>query len=71
MTAELPTRGMSTRQLAEALGGLSAEGIRVRLCRTGSYHGLRPRKLPGGRLLWPEDSVERLLETAENGGEAA
>lgn len=53
-------RGISTAQLAEALGRKAA-AIRTRLCQTGSFHGIRPWKLPGGRLLWPEDAVERLI----------
>jgi len=35
--------------------------VRVRFCRTGSYFGIRPKKLPNGRLAWPDDSEERLL----------
>lgn len=58
-------RGISTKQLAERAGGLSADGIRVRLCKTGSYFGVRPKRLPNGRLLWPEDTLERLLAAAD------
>ncbi len=29
------------------------QSVRVRLCRTGSYFGVKPRKLPNGRLSWP------------------
>jgi hypothetical protein len=36
----------------------------VHLCRRGSYYGIRPAKLPNGRLLWPGDAVERLLGDA-------
>ncbi|WP_199671302.1 hypothetical protein [Salinisphaera sp. Q1T1-3] len=52
--------GLSTEALSRATG-LKPESIRVRLCRTGSYYGIKPRKLPNGRLLWPADSVDRLL----------
>ncbi|AHE99392.1 monooxygenase [Thioalkalivibrio paradoxus ARh 1] len=41
---------------------VTPEGIRVQLCRSGSYYGLRPDRLPNGRLAWPADSLERLLE---------
>lgn len=52
--------GLSTKSLAQAIDG-KATSIRVRLCQTGSYYGIQPKKLPSGRLLWPSDSVERLL----------
>ena len=29
------------------------QSVRSRYCRKGSYFGVRPRKLPNGRLLWP------------------
>lgn len=67
-------RGLSTATVARRLD-LSPRAMRVRLCRTGSYYGVRPRKLPSGRLLWPPDTVDRLLAQAEGGddgnGEAA
>ncbi|MDN5872308.1 MAG: monooxygenase [Nitrococcus sp.] len=55
--------GISTAQLAAAIGG-KPESIRVRLCRDGSYYGIRPARLPSGRLLWPADTVDRLLVAA-------
>ena len=61
-----PTAGFSTNDLAQALG-MKSESIRVRLCRTGSFYGLRPGKLPNGRLIWPADSVERLLDQSGKG----
>ncbi|WP_425471631.1 monooxygenase [Salinisphaera japonica] len=51
---------MSTAAFADSIGA-KAGSIRVRLCQTGSYFGIKPKKLPNGRLLWPADSVERLL----------
>lgn len=56
-----PPRHMTTEALAGALG-IKAESIRVRLCRKGDYFGVRPQKLINGRLLWPADAVERLME---------
>ena len=53
-------RGLPTRELADFMG-VTPEGIRVQLCRTGSYFGLEPERLPNGRLTWPADSRERLL----------
>lgn len=51
---------MTTPQLARAIG-MKPDSIRVRLCRLGHFYGLRPGKLPNGRLVWPADSVARLL----------
>ncbi|MCG5509618.1 monooxygenase [Ectothiorhodospira lacustris] len=51
---------LTTPELARAIG-MKPDSIRVRLCRTGSFYGLRPGKLPNGRLIWPADSVVRLL----------
>ena len=53
----------TTETLADRLG-IKPQSIRARVCRTGSYFGLRPLKLPNGRLLWPADSVERLKQAA-------
>jgi len=50
---------VTTESLAETIG-VKPTSIRVRLCRTGSYFGLRPIKLPNGRLLWPADAIDRL-----------
>lgn len=51
---------ITTDTFAAALG-VKAQTVRVRLCRTGSYFGVRPRKAPSGRLLWPSDAPNRLL----------
>ncbi len=51
--------GISTEELASQLR-LKPQSLRAALCRDGHYFGLRPRKLPNGRLLWPADAVERL-----------
>ncbi len=53
--------GFSTSELARHLG-MTSGAMRVRLCETGSYFGLKPERLPNGRLLWPADSLERLKE---------
>jgi hypothetical protein len=54
------TRRITTGELAEQLRGTAA-AIRTRLCRTGSYYGVVPDKLPSGRLLWPSDTVDQIL----------
>tara|TARA_R110000851_G_C13094444_1_gene567242 strand:+ start:2586 stop:2783 length:198 start_codon:yes stop_codon:yes gene_type:complete len=52
--------GLTTIQFSAQIG-IKPESIRVRLCQTGSYFGVTPRKLPNGRLLWPADAAEQLL----------
>jgi hypothetical protein len=50
---------LTTQELA-AQCLVRADSIRVHLCRHGSYFGVRPLKLPNGRLAWPHDTVARL-----------
>jgi hypothetical protein len=54
---------LTTHAFAQQVGVL-AQSVRVRLCRTGSYFGIRPLKTPSGRLLWPADGPQRLIEEA-------
>ncbi|MBR8224466.1 DNA-binding protein [Burkholderia ambifaria] len=51
---------MTTEELASALS-LRPQSIRKRYMETGSYHGVRPVKLPNRFLAWPVDAVERLM----------
>lgn len=51
---------LSTEELAALLRG-RPQTIRVGLCRNGHYLGLRPVKLPNGRLLWDRDEAETLI----------
>lgn len=60
-TTNTPAVGITTEILANSIG-CKPGSIRVRLCETGSYHGLKPHKLPSGRLLWPADAVQQLIE---------
>ena len=41
----------STEQFA-ALNQVKAQSVRARLCRTGSYFGVKPKKLANGRTAW-------------------
>jgi hypothetical protein len=52
---------LTTEKLAEELN-VKPNTIRSSLCRTGSYMGIRPVKLPNRFLAWPDDAVERLLD---------
>jgi hypothetical protein len=52
---------LTTEQFA-SINGIRPQSVRVRLCRTGSYFGVIPRRSLNGRWLWPapaEASVER------------
>jgi hypothetical protein len=62
MSIQQTTTGrlLTTEQFATLLQ-LNPQTLRKRLSQTGSYFGARPVKLPNGRLLWPADSLERLL----------
>lgn len=40
-----------------ALNQVAAQSVRARLCRTGSYFGVRPVKLANGRLAFPAVQV--------------
>jgi hypothetical protein len=59
-------RPLSTEDLAH-VALVTPASIRVRLCRTGSYFGLQPVKLPNGRLAWPHDSEKRLTAIQRQG----
>lgn len=50
---------ISTATLARLLD-LKRASINTALYRHGHLYGIRPVKLPSGRLAWPADAVERL-----------
>lgn len=47
---------LSAEQFA-SLNQVKSQSVRARLCRTGSYFGIRPLKLANGRLAWPAVQV--------------
>lgn len=47
---------LSAEQFA-ILNQVKPQSVRARLCRTGSYFGIRPLKLANGRLAWPAVQV--------------
>jgi len=51
----------TTETLARRLG-LRPQTLRAAICRSGHYYGLRPTKLPNGRLLWPDNAFELLTQ---------
>lgn len=48
--------------------GVSPKAVRKRFCQTGSYWGVVPVKLQSGRLMWPADGIDKLLNVAEPAG---
>jgi hypothetical protein len=55
---------LSTEEFAK-LAMVKPQSITASLCSKGSYHGVVPRKLPSGRLAWPENAQELLFAVAE------
>ncbi len=62
---------MATSESLAASLGISAQTLRAALSRDGSYFGLRPDKLPNGRLDWPDDAKERLKAVAKEPAQQA
>lgn len=54
---------ITTKQFAHAVGVQGAT-VRRSLCINGHYLGIRPVKLPNGRLAWPENALAQLIEQA-------
>jgi hypothetical protein len=54
---------LSTEEFAAAVA-VDPQSVRKRYSQTGSYHGVRPTKLPSRRLLWPAGAVRQLLDGA-------
>jgi hypothetical protein len=49
-----------TTNEAAAVVRYRPQTIRRDLCLNGHFKGIRPVKLPGGRLLWPAEEIDRL-----------
>lgn len=54
-----PAAKITTEETAGLLR-VVPQTIRAGLCRNGHYLGLKPVKLPNGKLLWDAAAVERL-----------
>ncbi len=50
---------LTTNEFANILA-IRSQSIRKRVCQTGSYFGIKPKKLKNGRLLWPSNVIEQL-----------
>jgi hypothetical protein len=53
--------GRSTEQFA-AGNLVKRDSVLSRLSRFGHYFGVKPRKLPNGRLLWPDEDTRARSE---------
>lgn len=51
---------ISTKEFA-AIFRVESQTVRRSYCVNGSYMGIKPLKLPNGRLLWPYMAVQKLL----------
>ncbi len=60
-------KAVTTTALADAIG-IKPESIRSHISRKGEYYGVVPQKLPNGRLIWPEDSLERIMNRGARNG---
>ena len=54
-------RKLDTTEAADRLR-VRPQTLRRALCLNGHYLGLRPTKLPNGRLLWDASAIEALTE---------
>ena len=63
MNAENIPEGISTEKLAAAFG-VKPNTPRVAHSLHGNYFGIKPRKAPNGRLIWPLEEVQAVLAGA-------
>jgi len=54
---------VKTAGFAEAVE-VKPQTVRRGYCIDGHYMGIKPLKLPNGRLLWPVDEIRRILAGA-------
>ena len=52
-----------TREFARELH-VKDESVRRSLCINGHYMGIKPLKLPNGRLLWPVSEIKKVFKSA-------
>lgn len=54
------TTHINTEDLAKTLG-VNPNTVRRGYCIQGHYMGIKPKKMPNRRLLWPVDKVQELI----------
>lgn len=62
-----PRHYYNTRRAAVVLGGILPASLATALYRNGHYCGIKPTKLPNGRLLWAADEIDALAAGAHAG----
>jgi hypothetical protein len=62
-------RVISTAEFARAINS-KPQTLRKHYCVCGHFYGVRPIKLPTGRLAWPAEGVESVLAGASRRAEA-
>jgi len=55
----IQTPSLTTEQLALILG-MKPQTLRKHHSEFGSYYGIRPSKLPNGKLRWPSNALDIL-----------
>lgn len=58
---QLVTSTMATDEFAASVG-LKSQTIRKTYCLKGEVMGIRPIKLPNGKLRWPTQAIADLLK---------
>ncbi len=56
-----PPQHLSTNEFADELG-VKPHTVHRSHCEKGHYLGIKPIKLPNGRLLWLTAKIDKLLE---------
>jgi len=64
MDKEHHPRSYNTRRAGAVLGGILPSSLSTALYRNGHYCGIKPVKLPNGRLLWPAAEIDALAAGA-------
>ena len=59
----MPATHLSTKEFARELH-VKDESVRRSLCIKGHYLGIRPLKMPNGRLLWPVPEIKKMFKAA-------
>lgn len=59
-------RFLTTKEVAERMR-IAPTTVHKRCCAHGDFWGVLPVKAPNGRLLWPMEAIQALLDRHEAG----
>lgn len=59
-----PVKYVPTEAIAQSFC-VKPETVRRSYCVKNHYMGIKPKKLPNGRLLWPAEALDRVLNQAK------